>query len=133
MLDDPFKDIIHVLHTLKCQNKLQYRDIPIQLFAGLSLRKIFLNIQTLELWKKKAKKYLHILTKFQINRTFLASVVKRLTLQSFKIISPLGWTISTLTFNISESKILPPGDFSGRCSPNCLLYAYQVSERQLKN
>ena len=22
MLDDPFKDIIHVLHSLKCQNKL---------------------------------------------------------------------------------------------------------------
>ena len=38
------------------------------------------------------KSYLHYLTKFQINRTFLASVVKRLTLQSFKIISPLGWT-----------------------------------------
>ena len=33
--------------------------------------------------------YLHILTKFQINRTFLASVVQKLTLIPF---SPSGWT-----------------------------------------
>ena len=39
------------------------------------------------------------------------------------------WTFLTLWLNFSESKWVPPSDFSVRCSPNCLLYAYRVSER----
>ena len=34
--------------------------------------------------------YLHILTNFQINRTFLASVVKKVT---YTLLSPTGWTV----------------------------------------
>ena len=39
------------------------------------------------------------------------------------------WTFLTLWLNFSESKWVPPSDFSVRCSPNRLLYAYRVSER----
>ena len=39
------------------------------------------------------------------------------------------WTFLTLWLNFSESKWVPPSDFSVRCFPNRLLYAYRVSER----
>ena len=84
--------------------------------------------------KKNPSKQLfkHILTKFQINRTFLESVVKKTYTTVLQKKLSIRMDFSTLTFNISESKILPPGDFSVRCSPNCLLYSYQVSDRKLK-
>ena len=78
------------------------------------------------------KNYLHILTKFQLNRTFLASPVKKTYTTGVPKKQSIRMDFSTLTLNISESKIVPPGDFSVRCPPNCLLYAYQVSGRKLK-
>ena len=63
------------------------------------------------------KGYLHILTKFQLNRTFLASPVKKTYTKGVQKNQSIRMDYSTLTFNISETKIVHPMIFLSDVPP----------------